>query len=454
MDNLIEREYAIEQFSEAANCLNSTQGGLVLISGEAGVGKTSLLEKIKSEFGDKYEFLWTGCDPLFTPRPFGPIYDLRTSFAKQIVPLLKRAATPSTIFSAIYDALERVTDPTVLIVEDAHWADHATLDLLKFLARRISFLPCLLVISFRDDEIDQQHPLQSVLEVLPSAHTTRIQVQPLSHDGVSALTANSDRDSENLYKITGGNPFFVTELLASGSGSIPASIQEAINSRLAPLVKNERQFLETISVIPNAVSLNIITALFGADGETCAMACVARNLLTIDSNGDFRFRHELARLGTLTGVSVNAQQGVHARVIKALEEGDHNLGLLVHHATAALDGKRVLKYAPRAAALPCALSIAQIPNKRPNFMKNGRMKPVLPCTSMTKLSKLDVTPSLYGERLIATTRWEKTYVGCRVCTGTAARPRKPTTLLTKPSMYWKIAHHQVNALWRIRFAHN
>lgn len=349
MDRLIEREQATAQFAEAIKCLSSGQGGVILVSGEAGVGKTSLLTQLRKDFSSSYQFLWSGCDPLFTPRPFGPVYDLRSSFSKSAINLLEKGAAPSTIFSAIYDELEQISQATVLIVEDVHWADHATLDLLKFLSRRMSFLPCVLVMSFRDDEVDHQHPLHSVLEVLPSAHTTRIKVQPLSQQGVNTLLANPDRDSSSLFKITGGNPFFVTELIASDTDSIPASIQDAINTRLAPLVKKERLFLETISVIPNAVSIELINALFGSEGETYAMACVARNLLSIDHHQTFRFRHELARLGTLTSIPINTQQPIHQRILRALEQTDSDLGSLVHHASAALDGERVLRYASEAA---------------------------------------------------------------------------------------------------------
>ncbi len=351
---LIERESAVAKLTEVANQLNRGHGNIALVSGEAGIGKTSLLEEIKRTLDLQYKIIWSGCDPLFTPRPFGPLYDFATSFSPKIHQLLETGAPPSTIFSAFYDALESSKEPLILIFEDVHWADYATLDLFRFLGRRISFLKCLMIISFRDDEISDQHPLRLVLDILPSAHTTRINVEPLTEEGVNQLASGYKHDISKLHEITAGNPFFVTELLASDNKlgkSLPASVRDAVNARLIRLTQQERCFLETISVIPNAISQELIENLCGPTGETYAMACVARNFISLDRNGGFHFRHELARLGTLARVSVSEQKKLHSRIIIALEQGkkESDIGSLIHHSAGALDGSRVLKYAPLAA---------------------------------------------------------------------------------------------------------
>ena len=356
---LIEREKAIEQMQASAERLFTGHGGIALVGGEAGIGKTSLLEEVKRVLDAQFQILWSGCDPLFTPRPFGPLHDIAGSISVQLLELLENGAPPSSIFAALYDSLEKSEQPIILIFEDAHWADNATLDLFKFLGRRISFLNCLLVISYRDDEITTQHQLRSVIDLFPSAHTSRIKVEPLSEEGVEKLASIAKRDSLNLHKITAGNPFFVTELLAadgSTDASVPASVRDAINSRLISLARAERIFLETISLIPGAVSQQLVETLCGQQGETCAMACVARNLLQIDANGAFRFRHELARLGTLARVPANQQKRLHGDILRALEAHSvEDLGSLVHHAAGALDATSVLKYAPQAAANAAAL---------------------------------------------------------------------------------------------------
>lgn len=351
---LVERENAIAQFGRSVDKLTNGSGSIVLVSGEAGIGKTSFLEEARRQFDKQATFYWSGCDPLFTPRPFGPVHDIATKFSQKVLTLLEDGASPSNIFSQFYQALESSNEPIVLLFEDAHWADYATLDLFKFLARRIAFVKCMLVISYRDDEVGERHPLTTVLDVLPSFHTSRIQVLPLTEPGISQLAAGSNHNSATLLQITAGNPFYITELLAVETidkNHIPASVKEAINSRLIHLAQAERSFLESISLIPNSVPLELVEQLSGPHGETCAMACVARKLLIIDSGGDFRFRHELARLGTLAGVSINKQKRLHNEIVLALEKckSDDGLALLIHHAAGALDAGRVLKYAPIAA---------------------------------------------------------------------------------------------------------
>ena len=352
---LIEREESLELFAKAADKLRLGYGNIVLVSGESGIGKTSLLEHARQNSKHDFTFFWSGSDPLFTPRPFGPVHDIAAELSSELLTLLENGASPSAIFAQFYAALEGAKRPVVLIFEDAHWADYATLDLFRFLARRIAFVNCLLVISYRDDEVNERHPFRQVLDILPSGHTHRIPIAPLSQTGVELLAQGSGRDATKLYEITAGNPFYITELLAIGtkvSDAIPASVKDAINSRLAHLADGERKFLETISLIPNSVSTELISELRGPDGETYAMACVARNLLIMDGNGDFRFRHELARLGTLAGIPANQQKRLHIDILNALERCNLNddIALLIHHSAGALDAKRVLRYAPTAAS--------------------------------------------------------------------------------------------------------
>ncbi|MBJ2135180.1 AAA family ATPase [Paraglaciecola chathamensis] len=351
---LVERESAIAQFSLCVDKLTNTSGHIALISGEAGIGKTTFLEQAKQLFGSYATFYWSGCDPLLTPRPFGPVHDIAAELSTPLLAMLEKGASTSSIYSAFYQALESSSEPNILIFEDVHWADHATLDLFKFLARRIAFVKCMLVISYRDDEVGETHPFRTVLDVLPSSHTSRISIAPLTVEGIAQLAQNSQHDSATLLKVTAGNPFYITELLAVNNtdiNHIPASVKEAITFRLKQLPHGERTFLETICLVPNAISPSLLQALCGVDGETNATACAARNLLTVDDAGSYRFRHELARLGTITSLTVSQQKRLHQRIVEALElsQGVDALALLIHHSSAALDAQRVLKYAPVAA---------------------------------------------------------------------------------------------------------
>lgn len=348
---LVERESAISQFGLCVKKLASGTGHVALISGEAGIGKTTFLEQMRRSYQTRARFYWSGCDPLLTPRPFGPVHDIVAELSTSLLELLENGASTTSIYSAFYQALESSSEPVILIFEDVHWADHATLDLFKFLVRRIAFVKCLLVISYRDDEVGETHPFRTVLDVLPSSHTSRIPILPLTQTGIAQLAKDSHHDSTTLLNITAGNPFYITELLAVDSADknhIPVSVKEAIVFRLNQLPQAIRHFLETISLIPNRVPLSLILAICGIEGETHAIACVARKLLTVDDVGNFRFRHELARLSTVASIAISKQKQLHNKIVLALEASQTHdtLALLIHHSASALDAKRVLKYAP------------------------------------------------------------------------------------------------------------
>jgi len=356
---LVERDQNLKLLVKQARSCAGGRGNIVLVSGEAGIGKTALLSEMQSHLQATHRVIWGGCDPLDTPRPLGPIHDMASDLGSTVMNLLTKEQQSAHLFAAVYDALLTSHNPSVVVIEDAHWADNATLDLLRYLGRRISFLKVALIISFRDDEINYRHPLAQVLGDLPQTSTSRIALEPLSPDGVRELANASGHDEGNLHDITAGNPFFVTELLAGVNkhDRIPASIRDAVNSRLNRLPDEERQFLENISVIPGAITPDFISLLFPVDGDRLARACAKRRLLTINVLGAYRFRHELARLSTLERVSDRDQQSLHATILKGFSQEDavQNLDTYVHHAAGAKDHADVLEYAPRAAKRAAAL---------------------------------------------------------------------------------------------------
>lgn len=358
---LIEREQPLQELLDLVHNAASGRGAIALVGGEAGIGKTSVLEEMRLRAGAGCTVVWGGCDALFTPRALGPIHDMAHALGDEVKQLLADGGQSSQLFAAVLRHIETSRGTTILVFEDVHWADHATLDFLKFIGRRVSMLRTLLVMSFRSDEISSEHPLTHVLGELPPSCTKRIELSVLTPDGVSALGAPVGYDDEELYEITGGNPFFVTELLACREDfpqSIPASVKDAVSSRLNRLASAEREFLETISVIPGPVPRHVLQPLFGENAETLAMACVGRTLLMQDVNRALRFRHELARLATLARISTTMQKAIHARVLGALLSPvgpEPTLDQLVHHAAGALDAGKVLQYAPQAASTAAAV---------------------------------------------------------------------------------------------------
>jgi DNA-binding CsgD family transcriptional regulator len=361
---LIERDGPLSSLLDIARQAAEGQGSTVLLGGEAGIGKTSLLREFARRADGQYRILWGGCEALFTPRPLGPLQDIAPALDSQLAALLDQAATPDRLFPALLSVLQDASDTIVIVFEDVHWADNATLDLVKYLGRRIFMLKVVLVLSLRTDEVVANHPLEQVLGDLPSGGATRLTLQPLSPEGVAILAQNAGHLGAELHRITAGNPFFVTELLArnhAGSERIPESIRDAVWSRLSRLEAGEREALEVISVIPGLVEPWLLRSLLGADAEAFVDQCVARGVLVRDEQAAVRFRHELARQATLERLPASVQQSLHARVEAAMSASDVPVALSrrAHHAAGANDGARVLILAPQAAAEAARLGAHQ-----------------------------------------------------------------------------------------------
>lgn len=364
---LLEREAPLDALLAAARAAASGHGTTVLMEGEAGIGKTSLLREFAERSDNSCRVLWGWCEALFTPRPLGPLQDMAQSLDPDIAALLDQTAAPERLFPALLNTLQHASSTTVLVFEDVHWADNATLDLVKYLGRRVSSLRTVLVLSRRSDEIGADHPLTHVLGDLPPASVTRITLEPLSPEAVAVLAEQTGSSSTDLYRITGGNPFFVTELLASGETEptrVPDSIRDVIWSRLSRLEAGEREALEVMSIVPGSVEPWLIRALLGVEGETFVDQCVARGLLRRDSQGASSFRNELARQATLDRLPPTVQRSLHAKVEAAISElppaqANALLSRRVHHAAGAEDSTRVLDLAPRAAAQAARLGAHQ-----------------------------------------------------------------------------------------------
>jgi len=243
---LLEREDALATLEKALGEARSGQGRTVLVSGEAGVGKTSLARAFAD--ASDVRVLWGACEALFTPRPLGPIHDMAGDAGGPLLAALTSGADRVTVFATVLDELR--SRPTVAVFEDAHWADEATLDVIKYVGRRIDGSPSLLIVTFRDDEVGAQHPLRLVLGDIPSRSSVRVTLSPLSEEAVAELALESGRPAEGLYETTGGNPFFVTEVLAAGGEGVPATVRDAVLARALVLTEPAREVLDLASVVP------------------------------------------------------------------------------------------------------------------------------------------------------------------------------------------------------------
>jgi DNA-binding CsgD family transcriptional regulator/tetratricopeptide (TPR) repeat protein len=236
-----------------------------------------------------------------------------------------------------------------------HWADEATIDLLSFLGRRLGRVPALLLASYRDDEIAADHPLRLVLGDLATQRATRrMKLPPLSVDAVRELVGQRDVDAAELHRITGGNPFYVSEILEAGWPSVPPTVRDAVGARLARTSTGTRRAVQSAAVIGARVEPSLLAWVL-ADAQTSADECIATGALIPDGTG-LRFRHELVRMAVEAGITPHRKTELHARLLATLEErGDADPALLAHHAEGAGDAQAVLRHAPEAAVRSAAL---------------------------------------------------------------------------------------------------
>ena len=347
--DLIEREQFLDELRRLWRRAGSAHGATALVTGEAGIGKTALIEQFTQERGAGTRILYGICDALFTPRPLGPLHDIALQLKGDLLHALENGADRLLIFSLFLQELQN-DSPILVVFEDIHWADEATLDLIKFIGRRIASTRALLIFSFRDDEVGRNHPVRIALGDLPSATVTRIALPRLSQAAVVELARPKQVSSEWLYSVTGGNPFFVTEVLASDEQGVPPSVADAVLARAAHLSPQARELLEVVSCVPGGSERWLLKAVLPYATDALD-ECIDKGMLRSGPRSVV-FRHELARLAVEDALPAGRYRALHARILQALQESDPypvEVTRIVHHATGAGDGESVLKFAPIAA---------------------------------------------------------------------------------------------------------
>jgi class 3 adenylate cyclase/DNA-binding CsgD family transcriptional regulator/tetratricopeptide (TPR) repeat protein len=329
---------------------SSGRGRLVLIGGDAGIGKTALVRGFCAAHSGSARLLSGACDSLFTPRPLGPLLDVAEETGGDLERLANDGARPHEVATALMRVLTEEA-PTILVVEDLHWADEATLDVLRLLTRRLNGIPALIVATYRGDELDRSQLLRIVLgEIGRAERAVRIELEPLSLSAVTELAAPYGLDPDQLHDRTSGNPFFVSEVLAAGGEGIPSSVRDAVLARAAQLSRDARTVLDAVAVVPPHAELWLLDALVPDSGDALE-ECLAAGMLAA-SPGGVAFRHELARLAVEESLPPNRSLAFHRKALDALAsipESRHDLALLAHHADAAGDADAVVRFAPAAA---------------------------------------------------------------------------------------------------------
>jgi DNA-binding CsgD family transcriptional regulator/tetratricopeptide (TPR) repeat protein len=378
---LVEREAAMRALHQAWQDAGGQGGQIVLLVGEAGIGKSALIQAFVGQLPDGDAAVTGWCDALHTPHPLGPVRDI----ARRLLGSDRAAVDERHCFDGMLRRLERrPRGPNrvhLLVIEDLHWVDQRSADWLQFIGRRIATLPLLLIGSYRDGVRPPGHPLDTALGGLPAARLQLIDLPPLTLQGVQALrrlvAGHAAHDPEGpplpdadhaatVHRLTAGNPFFVHELLrqpswrptgANSQEALPNTVADAVLSRIAGLARPLWSLVSLVACSPGAMPLALLHRVASEDEAEQLDEALGHRLLQLRS-ACVQFRHELMRLAVLERVPPIALRTLHRRVLDALLSQPaeaQDLDLIVHHARGADAGEVLLSHAPRAAERAAAL---------------------------------------------------------------------------------------------------
>ena len=340
---LADRDHELGEIIARADDARAGRGGMLIVSGESGAGKTSFVETFVDRWVKDERVLWGACDPLSTPRPLGPVHDFAHLLAPATQTVLAESDQPYDIFAAVYDDL-RVA-PSVLVLDDLHWADQGTIDLLRFVLRRVSQTHSLAVGIVRDDEVGVSHPLRALLgDAARSTRAGSLPLPPLSLHGVERLVGESVVDPVWLHRVTGGNAFFVCEMLEHQQASasdmdLPTTVRDAVLARTSDLDAAAWDALNLLTCSPGAVPDPLLADL----GVTLpALRALSDAGLIRRSSRGVAFRHDLCRMAISSVIPPGAEAGLHRRLLDAYEATSQvDPAVLTHHALGAGDVERM-----------------------------------------------------------------------------------------------------------------
>jgi DNA-binding CsgD family transcriptional regulator/tetratricopeptide (TPR) repeat protein len=344
---LLERSSFLEALAGYAAEARDGSGRLVLISGESGIGKTALVEAFEAQL-DGARWLWGACDGLLTPRPLGPLFDIAAQAGGQLAGLCAQGAGPDRLFGAFLAELDLPRGLTVAVIEDVHWADEATIDLLRFAGRRLGRMKAMILVTYRDNELSDD-PLRLLLGDLATHRATRrMGLPPLSEEAVRALVGQRDVDAAELCRVTCGNPFLVCEAIEAGWPVIPPTVRDVVGARLARSSAPVREALQAAAVAGTSIGREVLASVLGGSAAPLD-DCLRTGLLTADANS-LHFRHELVRMAVAEAIPPHRRGELHARLLQVLgAAGNTDPAVLAHHAEGAGDVAAIRRYALEAA---------------------------------------------------------------------------------------------------------
>jgi DNA-binding NarL/FixJ family response regulator len=351
---LLERQEILDRLHAYVTESRRGSGRLVLVTGEAGIGKTSVVSAIAADLPRDTTLYWGACDAVNPPRPFAPLVDI----AHRAPPDLSAAlalADQDRVFNSFLSLIRSGPGRSrCIVIEDVHWADAATLDLLRVVGPRLRQTHAVVVATYREHEVGPLHPLRVALGDLPADSVAVIQVPSLSARAVSELARGSIIDPGVLYRVTGGNPFFVTEVVAAYGQGLPVTVRDAVLARVKRLSPEADRVLTAAAVLGPRAEAELVVSLAQLSDEAID-ECVRSGMLRRD--GDVvMFRHELARDAVLDVIPADHRRHLNLAAVNLLRRSETaDPGRIARHAIDASDGPAILEFAPRAAQRAAAL---------------------------------------------------------------------------------------------------
>jgi len=384
------RDELAQLASAAAVVAGSGLGQLVVIAGDAGVGKSRLVREFSDQVSaDGWTAAAGGCvdvtaGALTYAALIGILRHLDRQLGRDVLAELAGAGIgdlapllpgPSggqpgpggRLIERVLDFLVRLGEaaPAVVVVEDLHWADSSTRDLIAFLARNIHAARVLLIVTYRADDLHRRHPLTALLAELERGEASWFRLAGLARADVAELAANAAgpagvRDVSLLFDRTGGNPFFIEELLAAPAPvtALPEGLRGVLLARLRDLPDPVLAVLRPASVLGQGFTEDLLAAATGLplpDIEDALRRAVDHNILRAAAGG-LRFRHDLMREAVYDDLLPAQRHRLHVAAAAAIEADETIIdppgarwGVLALHWKASGDSVRALDASIRAA---------------------------------------------------------------------------------------------------------
>src|SRR5258708_11642624 len=310
---LLEREVQLRRLNDAFAHAREGRGRIIALAAEAGAGKSAVTERFVACHAEGARVYWGACENLSTPEVLLPLRDIARASGE----VFDFETDHIRAFESMLRLLSHGLSPALLIIEDLHWADTATLDLIRFLARRIARVRALILITYRDEEVDARSPVRNLLGEAPAGNVERMTLAPLSLAAVSSLASEHGRRGEELFALTAGNPFLVTEALAL-DGDVPTdAVRDSTLARASRLPDSARVVLDAVSVFPRHAETAVVADLVKGAIDAGLDECVEKGMLSLEG-GIVQFRHELARRAIEASIPPARRRALHQKVVDVL----------------------------------------------------------------------------------------------------------------------------------------